>query len=185
MAKKHVSSFKKYFHFFAIVFAGALYFGVKSLIQTAQIAEIRVGAETSATVSCIPRPACLDANPACMIKMPEGTVLCSPLPSSIPLASCRPRPACLDASPQCRMKETSDMCPRSPVPSPTIFYDPRPTPTPVPQGCYYQQIQCVRAPCNPVLICASPSPTLKPKPTPTPTPLPRNCYTFFGRKWCR
>jgi CARDB len=29
------------------------------------------------------------------------------------------------------------------------------TPTPKP-GCYYQQVQCFRAPCNPILVCPSP-----------------------------
>jgi hypothetical protein len=33
------------------------------------------------------------------------------------------------------------------------------TETPVPEGCYYQQVKCFRAPCDPVLICSSPTPT--------------------------
>lgn len=28
------------------------------------------------------------------------------------------------------------------------------SPTP---GCYYQQVQCIRAPCDPVLVCPTPS----------------------------
>lgn len=45
--------------------------------------------------------------------------------------------------------------------------DPRdsitPTPTP-PAGCHYQQVQCVQAPCDPILVCQ----------TSTPTPTPAN-----------
>lgn len=36
--------------------------------------------------------------------------------------------------------------------------------------CYYQQVQCIRAPCNPILVCISPSPIL-PNPSPTNTPV--------------
>lgn len=31
------------------------------------------------------------------------------------------------------------------------------TPTP-PAGCTYQQVQCIQAPCNPILVCPSPTP---------------------------
>lgn len=27
------------------------------------------------------------------------------------------------------------------------------------RGCYYQEVQCIRAPCNPVLVCPTPIPT--------------------------
>lgn len=37
-----------------------------------------------------------------------------------------------------------------------------------PSGCYYLQVQCVRAPCNPVLVC--PTPPYGPSPTCTPRP---------------
>ena len=47
---------------------------------------------------------------------------------------------------------------------------PRGTPTP-PPGCYYQQIQCIKAPCNPILVCPTPAPT----PSTTCTPLPPPC----------
>lgn len=35
--------------------------------------------------------------------------------------------------------------------------------TPLPEGCYYQEVQCIKAPCDPVLVC----PNEKPEPTPT------------------
>jgi hypothetical protein len=37
---------------------------------------------------------------------------------------------------------------------------PSPTPSPsIPPGCYYQQVTCFQAPCDPILVCPSPSPT--------------------------
>lgn len=38
--------------------------------------------------------------------------------------------------------------------------------TPAPPGCYYQQVQCIQAPCPPQLICNTPAPSPKPSPTP-------------------
>jgi hypothetical protein len=43
----------------------------------------------SPTPTCIPRPSCLDANPACMMKIPEGGYFC-------PKPTCIPRPDCMD-----------------------------------------------------------------------------------------
>ncbi|MFH1244607.1 MAG: hypothetical protein V1487_03525 [bacterium] len=37
-----------------------------------------------------------------------------------------------------------------------------PTSSPMPSappGCYYQQVQCFKAPCDPILVCPSPSPS--------------------------
>jgi hypothetical protein len=42
----------------------------------------------------------------------------------------------------------------------------KPTPTP-PTGCYYKQVQCIQAPCNPILICPS-GVTVTPLATTTP-----------------
>lgn len=52
---------------------------------------------------------------------------------------------------------------------------PKPTPIP-PKGCQYKQVQCVKAPCDPILIC--PTTTIRPRP-PTITPKPRN------DRWCK
>lgn len=54
--------------------------------------------------------------------------------------------------------------PSSPTPTPSATPLPSPVPTP-PSGCYYQQVQCIQAPCNPILVCPSPTPI----PSPTPT----------------
>lgn len=32
---------------------------------------------------------------------------------------------------------------------------------PVPPRCYFQQVQCFKAPCNPILVCPTPTPTCK------------------------
>lgn len=57
--------------------------------------------------------------------------------------ACQIRPACLDTIPRCLM------------PEPIEGWCPTPTPTP-PTGCYYQQVQCIQAPCLPVLVCPTP-----------------------------
>lgn len=43
----------------------------------------------------------------------------------------------------------------------------KPLETPIPSGCYLQKIQCVKAPCDSVLICATsmPTPTVEVRPT--------------------
>ncbi|OGE29495.1 hypothetical protein A2867_00810 [Candidatus Daviesbacteria bacterium RIFCSPHIGHO2_01_FULL_40_11] len=40
-----------------------------------------------------------------------------------------------------------------------------------PPGCYYKQVQCIQAPCNPILVCenASSNPMATPQTTPSPT----------------
>jgi hypothetical protein len=39
-----------------------------------------------------------------------------------------------------------------------IEASPIPSPSP-PTGCFYQEVQCIQAPCDPVLVCPSPTPT--------------------------
>lgn len=51
-----------------------------------------------------------------------------------------------------------------------MTYCPRSTPTPTPPGCYYQQVQCFKAPCDPILVCPSPTPTCQPRPSCLDTP---------------
>jgi hypothetical protein len=38
----------------------------------------------------------------------------------------------------------------------------------IPEGCYYKQVQCFQAPCDPILVC--------PKPLPEISPAPEGCY---------
>lgn len=73
-----------------------------------------------------------------------------------PTPTCQPRPSCLDTQPSCKLVEpVSGWC------------QPTPTPTP-PVGCHYQSVQCVKAPCDLILVC----------PTPTPTPTSRLSFTL-------
>lgn len=45
---------------------------------------------------------------------------------------------------------------------------PRPSTTkPLPSGCTYSKVQCIQAPCDPVVIC---NPTVSPLPSPSPFP---------------
>lgn len=101
--------------------------------------------------------------------------------------TCQVRPGCLDTVPQCYLAEPIEgWCPITPYPTP-------------PPGCYYQQVQCITAPCNPQLICPSPypceplpacarpganpqcalapnDPNGRPWCEPTPTPVSGSCY---------
>ncbi len=66
--------------------------------------------------------------------------------------SCTKRPVCLDDNPPCAV---------SPLPPGQTY-----CPTPTPNSCYYQQVQCFQAPCEPILICPTtiPGPTCIPRP---------------------
>ncbi len=86
---------------------------------------------------------------------PEERLLVPPQTLNIEVVedtSCIQRPACLDANPPCAV---------SPLP-PGQTYCPKPTPA----GCYYQQVQCFKAPCEPILVCPTtiPGPTCRPRP---------------------
>lgn len=58
------------------------------------------------------------------------------------------------------------------------------SPTP-PSGCYYENVQCVKVPCIPILVCPSPSVAISQYPSPTPTLAegckyyPRPCAQFI------
>lgn len=57
--------------------------------------------------TCVPRPACMDANPPCAIDLAPGAVLC----------------------PEKVLRQ------------------------PIPEGCQLRQVQCIQAPCPPVVEC--------------------------------
>ena len=102
----------------------------------------------------------------CPTPVPVPSMAPSPVPTSTPvaspIASCVPRPACLDANPRCLMPVTPDMCPPS---------SPIPVPSPIPPNCYYKQVACIQAPCNPILVCSSPVPSSTPVSVVTGTPV--------------
>lgn len=66
---------------------------------------------------------------------------------------------CYTIQPNCKPGQVN--CPKFPsqriCPTPTPTPKPTATPTP-PVGCYYQDVQCIKAPCNPVLVCPVPNP---------------------------
>lgn len=82
---------------------------------------------------------------------PDGSSKCPPTPP-VPTPACVMPPACAYANPPCTYAVQG------------VTYCPRTTPTPLPPGCRYQQVQCFRAPCPSIMVC----------PTgvqPTPAPL--------------
>src|SRR3990167_6996089 len=71
-------------------------------------------------VVCSPRPACLDANPRCLLPEPVGGWCSNPPPPVVR----SPRPACLDANPRCLLPEpVGGWCSNPPPP---VVCSPRP-----------------------------------------------------------
>lgn len=124
--------------------------------------------------------------------------------------TCLQRPACLDTEPRCLLPEPVEgWCPK---PTPTscvtegniatgpccrglveesvrgLGYGIGAPPYCVRPGCYYQQVQCVTTPCNPVLVCPSPAPTCYPLPACAYPGANPACdlatYGPDGRPWC-
>jgi hypothetical protein len=87
------------------------------------------------------------------IRLVSDRVVPTPSPKISP--TCRPRPPCLDTEPRCLLPETQDLCPPK-----------------LPPGCHYQDVQCIQAPCDPILVCTTP--TISDR-VPTPKP-PPGCY---------
>lgn len=101
---------------------------------------------------CQPRPSCLDtADRRCFLPEPsEGWCPITPTPTR----TCISLPSCLNYDPPCTVT--------IPPPPPGSQYCPNPSP---PSKCYYQQVECFQAPCDPILVC--PTTTSAPL-TPTP-----------------
>jgi cytoskeletal protein RodZ len=64
---------------------------------------------------------------------------------------------------------------QAPTATPTASATPTATPSATtspsaPPGCHYQEVQCIKAPCNPVLVCESPSPSNPSSPKSSATP---------------
>ena len=112
---------------------------------TNQVMETPTKIHYAATPTCVPRPACLDARPACKI---------AELSSYCPRPTCIPRPACLDAQPACKIAESSNYCPPTPRPTPRCI--PRP-------ACLKGQPGCRIAEMPNANYCP-PAPTCIPRP---------------------
>jgi hypothetical protein len=120
--------------------------------------------------TCIPRPACLDAHPACTIAEPIGG-FCPTTPPT-----CTPRPACLDAHPACKIREPiGGWCPAA-SPSPTPSASPSPTPTVSPSPT--PSISPSPSPTVTPAATPTPTPTASPYVTPTPTPVVSQCNAY-------
>ena len=131
------------------------------------------------TPTCRPRPPCLDTEPRCLL--PETEDMCPPQPKPTQAVGqdCRGKS---DGTP-CTYQDCLSCIQREGVVCPEIPCRLRPgecknqvcvpSPTP-PPGCVYRQVQCIQAPCLPVLICTTPTPPAG-GPTPTPKPSP-GCY---------
>lgn len=110
---------------------------------------------------------------------------CNPsLPPSTPNSRCQEGLVCHYEEPECFETEgggtvcsqqagASGLCVNPEESIAVCQTKPTPTPTP-PPGCFYEEIYCIQAPCNPILICPSPSPSSSPWPSPSvsPTPIP-------------
>jgi hypothetical protein len=81
------------------------YFGFSLQFSKFFAAEPSTGTPTG---TCVARPACLDAQPRCLIAEPaEGWC-----PVATPKGTCLPRPACLDTKPACAIAEPAEgWCP--------------------------------------------------------------------------
>jgi hypothetical protein len=115
---------------------------------------------------CSGAPVCITSSPApssTPVACTEDARLCSdgssvgrigpncefaPCPSTRPVACTEDARRCPDGSSVGRIGPN---CEFAPCPST------RPTPTP-PSGCTYRAVQCIQAPCPPIIICPSPTP---------------------------
>jgi len=88
---------------------------------------------------------------------------------SCPTQTCLPRPACLDEDPPCdlRLPQHALWCPPAPTKSPGPTRPPKCPLMPIPEGCEEVQVQCVKEPCCPIIVCPG-----SPMPTPSATPPP-------------
>jgi hypothetical protein len=118
--------------------------------------------KTTVNPTCIPRPGCLDARPACTIPEPAEGWCPATTPVVTVAPTCIPRPACLDASPPCLIKLApgATLCP-GPTTRPTI------APTCIPRpSCMNDPIPCAPDLPDGATLCPAPTVTSTgPRPT--------------------
>jgi hypothetical protein len=184
----------------------ASYLVVRGMMKTAQVAEISGGDIGEACTSLL---STFDMSTACStagFKM--YTYTCKNNESSVNVISngscigfseayAQASKACgsiciVSSSPTAR--PSSAPTPPPPYPSPSVASSPtatatavptataKATPSPIPSGCRMEQVKCIKAPCNPVMVCATPTPT--PKPTPIVTRPTNRCFKFWNRTIC-
>lgn len=110
--------------------------------------------------ACQVRPACLDAIPRCMIPEPASGWCPSPSPTPIACAMTGEYAVNYTVSPAYQVRQCCPGLVQIDYPSTGMMG--APSKMCAPSGCYYQQVQCITAPCNPILVCPTPSPTATP-----------------------
>jgi hypothetical protein len=118
---------------------------------------------------CIPKPPCVDGipDPKTGIKMycdpKPGTIFCTPTPSKLsPTLTPPGQVTCVWCGLNCVDKSKIQACIMiAPPKGYSCVYKNNacvkelitPSPTP-PSGCRYEQVQCIQAPCDPILKCS-------------------------------
>jgi hypothetical protein len=103
--------------------------------------------------------------------------ICTTPASATPRPSSTPTPPPPYPSPSAASSPTTTAIP---VPTATT----KATPSPIPSGCRMEQVKCIKAPCNPVMVCTTPTPTAVPKPSPIVTPTKNRCFKLWNRTIC-
>lgn len=93
---------------------------------------------------------------------PDAMGYCVPETTKNPKYTPTPTPKCIQMPPCTNAgvgpNGSIAYCDFQPAPGVTYCppHTPTQTPTP-PPGCWYQQVQCIQAPCNPILVCDTPT----------------------------
>lgn len=127
------------------------------------------------TDSCVQAKACAQPFKACA----EPVATRIPIGSPVTKPSSTPPPNCVswyDGCNTCQVKDgvvgiCTKMACRTTTEAPRCLKYSDSTPTATPTGCRLVQVQCIQAPCEPVMVCPTPTPTAIPKPTPIGTPV--------------
>lgn len=107
--------------------------------------------------------------------------------------TCVPRPLCTDGTNTCmpKLDGSINWCPLA-SPGSTVS----PYVSPLPSGCHYLRVMCVKAPCNPVISCtpdgstdpnpiiSSPVPAMTIRPIPSASPLCKLYYRPCTERIC-
>jgi hypothetical protein len=194
-----------------LLIAGALLLGsyllVRSSMKSAQVAEIsggNIGASCTSLLNTFDMAGACSAdgfktytyscktNPSAVTTISNGSCVsfseayaqadkaCGSI-CSMP-SSATPRPS---ATPTAPPYPSPTLVP-SPIASATAIPTPTPkvTPSPIPSGCRMEQVKCIKAPCNPVMVCTTPTPTAIPKPSPVVTRPTNRCFKLWNRTVC-
>jgi hypothetical protein len=194
-----------------LVIAGVIllmgYAVVRGMMKSAQVAEIsggNIGGSCTSLLNTFDMAGACSAdgfktytytcktNPSAVTTLSNGSCI------SFSQAYAQAEKACgsLCAVPSSATPRPSTTPTPPPYPSPTVVSSPvatatavptstpKATPSPIPSGCRMEQVKCLKAPCNPVMVCTTPTPTAIPKPSPVVTGPANRCYKFWNRTIC-